>query len=327
MKRVVTAACAAICLASIGPAAADPSVSDVAARTELRAFETLTLSDQQFLTGNRDGRSTTIAGQLRIPQNTTGRLPAVILLHGSGGPNGGHELWSKHFNQIGIATFLIDSFTGRGLTSTSTNQALLGRFNMIVDAYRGLDMLAMHPRIDAKRVAVMGFSRGGQSALYSSLKRFQQSWGAGNRFAAHIPLYASCSMTLIGDTELTGAPIRQHHGAADDYVTVAPCRPYFERMRAAGHDVALIEYPDAHHSYDNPLGPSKPRMSKGSESTRACILKEEPLGVVINTATGQPFSYKDACIQRDPHIGYHEAAANQTRKTVKEFVRATFKME
>ena len=171
-------------------------------------------------------------------------------------------MWAKHFNEIGVASLLIDSFSGRNIVSTSTNQALLGRFNMIVDAYRGLEMLAAHPRIDATRVAVMGFSRGGQSALYSSLKRFQQSWGAGNRFAAHIPLYASCSMTLIGDTELTGAPIRQHHGAADDYVTVAPCRPYFERMRAAGHDVALIEYPDAHHGYDNPLGPSTPRCRK-----------------------------------------------------------------
>ena len=69
---------------------------------------------------------------------------------------------------------MLDSFSGRGLTSTSTNQALLGRFNMILDAYRALDVIANHPRIDPTRIAVMGFSRGGQSALYSSLKRFQQ---------------------------------------------------------------------------------------------------------------------------------------------------------
>ena len=86
MKRTLAAACVVIGLACAGAAAADPSVNDVAARTELRAFETLTLTDQQFLTGDRNGRPTMIAGQLRIPQNTAGRLPAVILLHGSGGP-------------------------------------------------------------------------------------------------------------------------------------------------------------------------------------------------------------------------------------------------
>ena len=61
-------------------------------------------------------------------------------------------------------------------------------------------------------------------------------------------------MTFIDDTDLAAAPVRQFHGQADDWVAVGPCRPYFERLRAAGRDVKLTEYPDAHHSYDNPLG-------------------------------------------------------------------------
>jgi dienelactone hydrolase len=227
---------------------------------------------------------------------------------------------------MGVATFLLDSFTGRGITSTSTNQALLGRLNMILDAYRSFDLLAAHPRIDPARIAVMGFSRGGQSALYSSMRRFQQMWNPRAVFALHLPLYASCTTTFIGDTDVTG-PIRQHHGQADDYVTVEPCRPYFQRLQAAGRDVQLIEYPDAHHSYDNPLGAKTPTVSKGSQSTRACTLKEEPLGTVINVATGQPFTYKDPCVQVDPHTGYNEAAANATRKAVKDQVRTAFKLE
>jgi dienelactone hydrolase len=187
-------------------------------------------------------------------------------------------------------------------------------------------MLAAHPRIDATRVAVMGFSRGGQAALYSSLRRFQQTWTPKATFALHIPLYASCTTTFIGDTDVT-APIRQFHGAADDYVTVAPCRPYFERLRAAGRDAQLIEYPDAHHSYDNPLGNKVPTVAKGSQSTRACTLKEEPAGMVINVATGQPFNYRDPCVQTDPHTGYNEAATNATRTAVKSLLRTTFKLE
>ena len=159
------------------------------------------------------------------------------------------------------------------------------------------------------------------------MKRFQQMWNPRADFAAYIPLYASCSTTFVGDTDLSQHPIRQFHGAADDYVPVAQCRPYFERLRAAGRDVQLTEYPEAHHSYDNPLGNKTPTIAKGSQSVRACKLKEEPLGMIINTETGQPFTYKDTCVQTNPHTGYNESAANATRKAVKDFVRTVFKLE
>ena len=307
-------------------ALAEPSLKDLASRTELRAVETLTLTDQQFLTGDKNGKAVSISGELRIPQGTTARLPVVILQHGSGGLNGGHELWAKTFNEMKIASFRVDSFSGRGIVSTSTDQALLGRLNMILDAYRAFDVLANHPRIDPARIAIMGFSRGGQSALSSSMKRFQKTWNPRADFAAYIPFYASCSTTFVGDADLSQHPIRQFHGAADDYVPVAQCRPYFERLRVAGRDVQLTEYPDAHHSFDNPLGNKTPTISKGSQSVRACKLKEEPLGTIINAETGQPFTYKDPCVQTDPHTGYNEPAANATRKAVKDFVRSVFKV-
>src|SRR4029077_18163853 len=135
---------------------------DLAARTEIRAFETLTLTDRQFLTGDRNGKAVTIAGELRLPQGANAKFPAVVLLHGSGGVGSGPELWAKHFNEMGIASFVIDSFSGREITQPSSNQALLGRFNMILDAYRGADLIGAHPRIDPSRIAVIGFSRGGQ---------------------------------------------------------------------------------------------------------------------------------------------------------------------
>ncbi len=206
-------------LMEVQSAIADPSVKDLAARTEVRPIETLTLSDQQFLTGDKSAaKAAVIAGELRLPQGASGRLPAGVLMHGSGGAGAREEFWSKLFNEMGIASFVVDSFSGRGLTSVSASQALLGRFNMILDAYRAHATLSAHPRIDRSRIVLMGFSRGGQTTLYASLKRFHQAWDPEVAFAAYIPLYASCNPTLIGDTDVAGVPIRMFHGAADDYV-------------------------------------------------------------------------------------------------------------
>jgi dienelactone hydrolase len=140
-------------------------------------------------------------------------------------------------NSLGVATFLVDSFTGRGLTSVVNDQALLGRLVQVLDSFRALEVIAKHPGIDPGRIAAMGFSRGGQGVLYASVKRFQKLHGPdGVAFAAHIPFYPTCNTTFIDDENVADAPIRIFHGTADDYVPVAHCRSYVERLRKAGNN-------------------------------------------------------------------------------------------
>src|SRR6202008_2618853 len=127
----------------------EPMSQEMAARTELHSIDTLTLSDAQFLGGDANAKATTTAGQLRIARGS-GRLPLVVLQHGSGGMAGNVEMWERELNAIGVSTFALDGFTGRGLTAVNTNQALLGRLNFILDIYRALDVLAKHPRVAGK---------------------------------------------------------------------------------------------------------------------------------------------------------------------------------
>jgi predicted esterase len=98
-----------------------------------------------------------------------------------------------------------------------------------------LELLSKHSQIDPSRIAVMGFSKGGFSALYSSMRRFQRLYGPGNfEFAAYIPFYARCDIPFIDDEDVSDHPIRLFHGGADDYVPPDSARTYVKRLRRAG---------------------------------------------------------------------------------------------
>lgn len=331
MKHSNQLATTAALLAALSLQWCGSSVYAQIARIEFHAVRTTTMTDEQFLNGMKEGKPSTIAGELRIPRAGTERVPAVVFLHGSGGVGLWLEHWSQEFLGMGIATFIMDSFAGRGIVNTNNvdtgGQAQLGRLAMIVDAYRALELLARHPRIDPSRIAVMGFSRGGQSALYASVRRFQRMHGpTGLEFAAYIPFYAACGTTYREDGEISDRPIQIHHGAADDYVPVAPCRPYVARLHSAGKNVELIEYPNAHHVFDNPGFKTAVKAAR-SETTRNCTLHEDQNGRIVNSRTGQPFTYKDACVEFGPTLAYNAEAHAAAVKAVKELLRATFQLQ
>lgn len=332
MRASVRAAVVAVFLCgasllSVSPSQAQANPKEVAARVELHAFPSLTLSDQQFLNGDANGKPVTMTGEFRIAQGT-GKLPVVILMHGSGGIGANIESWARTFNAMGISTFTIDGFTGRGLTSVNTDQASLGRLNFILDIYRALELLAKHPRVDLERIALMGFSRGGQAALYASLTRFNKLWNkSGVQFAAYVPFYPDCATTYSGDGDIADRPIRIFHGIPDDYNPVASCKPYIQRLRDAGRDVVLTEYPDAQHGFDTPLNVGMVIVATGAQTVRGCKIREAEGGALLNVSTQQPFSYKDECVQLNPHVGGNAEATQAARIAVSDFVRQVFKLE
>src|ERR1700754_3315497 len=327
----VTAAAAIFCtglLITCIETNAQSMPKDVAARTEIYAIPSLTISDQQFLTGDANGKEVTVAGEFRIAQGS-GKLPVVVLMHGSSGVGAGMDPWVRHFNAMGISTFVIDGFSGRGLTAVGPNQALLGRLNFIIDIYRSLEILAKHPRVDPDRIALMGFSRGGQAALYASLERFQKLWNkSGAQFAAYIPFYPDCATSYATDTDVAARPIRIFHGTPDDYNPVASCKAFVQRLQEARRDVVLTEYADSQHGFDSGLiGMSNVTVSANSQTVRNCRIMEGDGGVLMNAETRTPFSYKDACVELNPHVGGNPATAQEARKAVSEFLQALFKLD
>ena len=305
-----------------------PSPAQGMGRLEIHPIQSVTVTTQQFLTGDLYGKGVTLAGELRLPRSSIEKFPVVVLIHGSGGASTATDRWAQELNAIGVAAFILDSFTGRGIVTTSSDQSQLDTISMMHDAFAALARLAAHPRIDAARIAVMGFSKGAVAAVYSSNQRFRKLYGPSHaEFAAHIGLYTPCNAVLRNDEQTTGKPIRMHHGIADDYVSIEPCRAYANRLKKAGADVTLAEYPDAHHAYDVFTLPAS-QKNESSQTTRNCLLQEGDKGQILNARSGQPYRLaSDPCVERGPHVGYNATAHQATVSTVKEFLMATFRMK
>lgn len=292
---------------------------------ETITFTSVTMTDRQFLSGEIDtAQKVELSGLLSLPEGPAEKIPLVILLHGSAGPTSRHAWgWNRILNGIGIGTFAIDSYTGRGFEEIYTDQSRVGEFNNINDTFAALSLLAKDPRVDPNRIAVMGYSRGGIPALYSAMTRFQKLYGPSDvRLAAHLPFYPPCNFQLEGELDVGPAPIRAFHGSADDWNPLPRCKDYIDRLAAAGHDATISVYPDARHSFDNLGGPAYMIFDDG-QTSRNCMRIERD-GQLFNADTGQPFSWNDDCVKMGPSTHFNEKAMDAATKEVTAFLSDLF---
>jgi dienelactone hydrolase len=302
-----------------------PALAQSNIRIQMIPFDSLTLSLQQVLLGETQGKPVSLAGELRLPGLGTDKVPVVVLVHGIGGLFPVHFEWVNALNSWGIGVFIPDHLSGRGIAPMSPEDYSLSGVARMVDIYQVLPRLLKHPRVDPERMAIMGFSMGGFVTLLSSQERFRQRYGLPNvRFAAHIPIYPSCAIRLKDDAKVVARPIRLFHGTGDDWTPVEQCRALVADLKTAGADVTLTEYPGATHAYDNPA--LKVRMNlPQAVSLRKCWLTEGEGGQFINSKTGSPFvPGSDPCIEFGTSLQYDEAATASTREAVKEILSSAF---
>jgi dienelactone hydrolase len=322
MKHLIAAVLACFTVAAV-PRLSFAQGSTWPGRIEILPVKSQTLALDTFLRGEKVGPEVLLGGELRLPLGATGRVPAVVLIHGSGGIGSGPDMWAHILNEAGIAAFILDTFSGRNIVSTVEDQDQLNSLSMTFDAYRALDVLVAHPRIRPDRIAIWGFSKGAVPAIYSAVDRFQKSFGSENRFAAHVGFYTPCNVAYDNDAKLSPVPIRLYHGCSDDYVYPAACRDLVPRLKAAGADIAMTEYADSQHGFDSPTSPTLVVVPK-AQSTRNCRLKEGPNGSLLDVQSGQVYSIKtDPCVAIGAHVGHNPLATEAVRADVMAFLAAT----
>jgi dienelactone hydrolase len=176
--------------------------------------------------------------------------PAVVLLHGAGGVGRARELrYARQFAAQGVAAAVIDVFAPRGgggfverLMKTTEAMAL-------ADAFATLEWLDGRADIDASRVALIGFSYGGMSAVYAAYAQVVETYGATRPFAAHVAFYGPC-IARFENPETTGAPVMMLWGGRDAIMDGAACRTLAEDLRRGGSRVTIETYEEAMHRWD-----------------------------------------------------------------------------
>jgi dienelactone hydrolase len=268
----------------------------------------------------------TISGTLTMPENAKGKAPAMIISHTAGGV-GPHEYeWSRFLNGMGIATFVIDSFSGRAFgMSYSSRVGLPSPANDAVDALNALKLLATHPRIDASRIGIIGFSRGGNVALYSLLEPIRQSVIDDNlRFAAHVSFYPGCNIYAFSK-RVDPTPTLLLLGEADNEFPAAACQSLAEKLRANGASIKDIVYPGANHAFDAPQSVS---FVQNLSFGKCSIENNLDTWRATNPTTGAaaPTDVREAvqsCTTSGVREGQDPAARRQSYEDVRAFLKQT----
>jgi dienelactone hydrolase len=187
---------------------------------------------------------------------------------------------------------------------------------VVADAYAALRLLAVHPRIDPSRVAIVGFSSGGEVAHLAAFERLRAALDPGQaRFAAHVAYYPAGVFGAIAEAgAYTGSPILMLLGEKDENLPVAKVDGYLAYAKAAGFPTPIetVTYQGAYHAWTAPTLTTL-RFYPEYGSTKKCPLI--PIGpgrpALLVDGQAKPFDPNSfgACMAEEPGYSmFYDAA-------------------
>jgi dienelactone hydrolase len=314
----------------------------VAVATAAAAFAMMTVgahadARREVLTIDSGSRTkpAKIRAELFLPDVAAGKkVPAMLIVHGSAEPRERREgAYAKEFLKLGVAAVIVDSFSLRGIKSTVRHQSQVSSTDMLVDALNAMRAVAARPEIDASRVGLIGFSKGGSVAAKAALQRYKKFVGLDTRdFSLLIAMYPWCG-DMPFDFTPAGAQLFLMLGEADTYAGVAPCKEFGERLKKKGGDVTVKVFAGAKHDWDTP-GRESWSDSKG-ENFSQCIYDETEPGTWIERKsrikiedngkpTGKSKEAQARCVTIGVSGGYNAKAHADSTALIRQIVRQKF---
>jgi dienelactone hydrolase len=191
---------------------------------------------------------------------STAPAPAVVMLHGCGGPYDKKGVLSQRMldyarliNKAGMHALVVDSLTPRGETQICTQKVgkrLITQANRRLDALSSLEWLAARSDVDATKLGLLGWSNGGSTVLAATNERHKEVAAAAVKPTFAIAFYPGCEADLRRGYETT-TRLLMMVGESDDWTPAEPCRKLAAAAAGHGQPPEFEAYPGAFHGFDS----------------------------------------------------------------------------
>ena len=269
-----------------------------------------------------------VYGNLVIPNDTLNpqkKYPLIIGVAGSLGWGEHHYKYLKMYQEMGIATFELNSFKSRGIKSTVGSQTEVTIAAMILDAYKALEVLSSHPKIDKKRISITGWSLGGGVTLFSAWLPLKNAINKNLSFASHLAFYPPCFIDPE-NIEFSQSPMHILIGELDNWTPSQPCYELVEKLKnKANIDITIYE--DSYHSFDRN---SPVIVNEKAYNFMECKFRLTKDGNVLmnyfNIPMSNPFLQKLGlmfCVKRGAYFGGNPVSREKSFVFANEFMTKT----
>jgi dienelactone hydrolase len=306
------------------------------AGTNQITFRSSTYSDfRQLLAREPPTTRVTVHADLGFPEEAKDKYPAIIIVHTIAGYLDANEgQAAAELRKLGFATLTYDSFTARGTTGLAISLSGASLWpSAVADAYAALRLLASQPKIDGNRIAIMGFSFGGEVAHLTAFEPLRSPLNGGpDRFAAHVAFYPAGVFGAIAERgAYTGSPVLMLLGEKDDNLPVAKIETYLAYVRSEGNPAPIetVTYPGAYHAWTVPSLVTL-RFYPEYVSTKKCplILLGPNRPVFLSDGRVRPFDPASlgACMAEAPgySMAYNAAVGAQSLADATRFLQRYF---
>lgn len=227
-----------------------------------------------------------IDGQLFLPPKARGeKLPLVMIVPGSLGVAPSHVTHAETLNADGFATFVLDPFGARGVTSTVANQTQFSFAASAYDVLAAWKVLSALPQIDAARIGAQGHSRGGSAVLMAATRAFADGIvGTGKGLAAVLPAYPWSGQQFL-DPRVGATRVHVLMGDRDEWCSPMQVQGHLQAIRMSGGTATLRLFGGAHHSFDR--GTPLQLIAEASVSPAAPTSYLDARGAFVHPLTGQ----------------------------------------